>query len=66
MDNESLCVYCKIDGSHAAGEKAKHKLVKISDAYEKAILESRELDPNLERRRNYLGDLLEKIDKKIK
>lgn len=54
----ALCVYCKIQqqGSHFQGEPAGHSLIKISDAYKKAIHESKVLDPLLEKRKNELSD----------
>lgn len=52
VDHQPLCVYCKIAGSHSAGESAGHPLVKISDAYNKSIAESREIDPLVEKRKN--------------
>jgi len=45
-------VYCKIGGSHSTGESAGHPLVKISDAYNRAITESKEIDPLIEKRKN--------------
>lgn len=61
-----MCVYCKIQGSHSSGESAGHPLVKISDAYFKAIGESKEIDPLIEKRKNQLAELLQLIDGKIK
>ena len=48
------------------GEPANHPVVKITDAYAKAIAESREVDPLLEKRKSQLSDLLSQIDFKIK
>lgn len=62
----AICVYCKINGSHSVGEPANHPVVKITDAYSKAIAESREVDPLLEKRKSQLSDLLSQIDFKIK
>lgn len=62
----AICVYCKINGSHSVGEPSTHLVVKISDAYNKAIDESREVDPLLEKRKNQLSDLLSQIDYTIK
>jgi hypothetical protein len=59
-------VYCKIAGSHSSGEGAGHPLVKINDAYSKAISESREIDPLVEKRKNQLTELLQQIDLRIK
>jgi succinyl-CoA synthetase beta subunit len=40
--------------------------VKISDAYNKAIAESREINPLVEKRKNQLAELLQQIDVRIK
>ncbi|EAR84469.2 B-box zinc finger protein (macronuclear) [Tetrahymena thermophila SB210] len=64
--HEALCVYCKIQGSHSQGEPAAHQLLRISDAYKKALHESKVLDPQLEKRKNELTDHLTNIDQKIK
>ena len=61
-----LCVYCKISGSHASGEKSTHPLVKISEAYTKALSESKDIDPVLEKKKNQLTDTLSEIDQRIK
>lgn len=66
IDNEPLCVYCKINGSHNAGEKVGHTLVKISEIYSKALMESKEKDPILEKRKSQLNDRLNDIDARMK
>lgn len=32
-----VCVHCRMSGSHSSGEKASHPLLKIEDAYAKAV-----------------------------
>jgi len=66
VDNEPLCVYCKISGTHSGGEKVDHPIIKISEAYTKALVESKEKDPILEKRKSALTDLLNNIDSTIK
>ncbi len=39
-----MCVNCKINGSHKWGEPAMHSIIKISDAYSRAISDSREVN----------------------
>jgi hypothetical protein len=64
--NIPLCVYCKINGHHSQGDNNGHKLVKITDAYSKALRDSKDYDPLLEKRKNHLAECLSKIDNKIK
>ena len=64
--NESLCISCKISGDHAVGENAKHKLLKLKDAYQDIGVKVKEIDPNIDRRKNQLTEDLNNIDLKIK
>jgi hypothetical protein len=64
--SEALCVNCKIFGNHMSGEMAKHSLIKLKDAYSEISSKVKEIDPNIERRKNQLTDDLSKIDLKIK
>ena len=45
---------------------AKHSLIKLRDAYSDISSKVKEIDPNIERRKNQLTDDLSKIDLKIK
>lgn len=64
--SEALCVSCKIFGNHMSGEMANHSLIKLKDAYSEISSKVKEIDPNIERRKNQLTDDLSKIDLKIK
>eukprot|EP00825_Cyclidium_porcatum_P032309 TRINITY_DN3461_c0_g2_i2.p1 TRINITY_DN3461_c0_g2~~TRINITY_DN3461_c0_g2_i2.p1 ORF type:complete len:495 (-),score=76.17 TRINITY_DN3461_c0_g2_i2:559-2013(-) len=64
--NIPLCVYCKINGTHSTGDAAGHLLVKITDAYKTALADSKECDPQLEKKKNQLAEQLQLIDQKIK
>lgn len=44
----------------------KHSLIKLKDAYSEISSKVKEIDPNIERRKNQLTDDLSKIDLKIK
>ncbi|CAK72944.1 unnamed protein product (macronuclear) [Paramecium tetraurelia] len=66
IDRTPLCLYCKIGGSHSSGESANHPLVKISDAYMKSLVESKDIDPLIEKRKNQLAEYLQQIDYSIK
>ena len=44
---ESLCINCKISGDHAVGANAKHKLLKLKDAYQDIGGKVKEIDPNI-------------------
>lgn len=48
------------------GEMANHMIVRITDAYSQCVDKSREIDPNLEKRKNLLAESLGNIDVKIK
>lgn len=63
---EALCINCKINGDHVAGEMGEHQLVSLKDAYSDIPSKVREIDPNIERRKNQLTEDLSKIDLKIK
>jgi len=45
---------------------ANHSLIKLKDAYSEISSKVKEIDPNIERRKNQLTDDLSKIDLKIK
>lgn len=49
-----------------SGEMGKHSLIKLKDAYSEISSKVKEIDPNIERRKNQLTDDLSKIDLKIK
>ena len=62
----SLCVYCKISGNHSSGDNHGHQLIRISEAYEEAIRNSKDFDPHLEKTKSQLGESLKAIDANIK
>lgn len=64
-DNQSLCVYCKINGSHSQGKKASHHLIEISEAYERIIQESNKGDQFLIKKKDKLNDKLNELEKRI-
>lgn len=66
MCSQPLCINCKIAGDHASGEMANHGIVRITDAYAQSMDNSREIDSNLEKRKNLLAESLGNIDVKIK
>lgn len=49
-----------------SGEMGKHPLIKLKDAYAQIASKVKQVDPNIERRKNQLTDDLSKIDLKIK
>jgi len=48
------------------GEMAEHPIIKLKDAYSEISSKVKEIDPNIERRKNQLTEDLSKIDLKIK
>lgn len=62
----TLCVYCKISGSHSTGEATSHPLIRLSDAYQKSLQQAKEIDPELEKKKTLLKTLLKEIDSRIK
>lgn len=52
--NQPICVYCKIDGSHAGGEQAKHGITRIGQAYKNAKDDTKTMDPALERKKKQI------------
>ncbi len=65
QDRESLCVYCKVNGSHSQGNKASHKIIDISDAYQKIMNEIDQPDQLLEKKKDRLLEQLILVDQKI-
>jgi hypothetical protein len=61
-----MCISCKIYGSHSDGPLSKHGLEKISDYFNQITTKLSEMDPNLEKRKDQLEELLGVVDHKIK
>jgi len=60
-----VCVNCKMIGSHSTPETSIHTLIRISDAYSRALAEAGEPDPVLENKKTSVSQLLNQIDKRI-
>jgi hypothetical protein len=60
-----LCTNCKMVGSHSTPETHSHPLIKILDAYQRALIESKEIDPLLDQKKSALSQLLSKVDERI-
>ena len=60
-----ICIYCKVNGSHAEGDNAKHTLIKIQEAYKQAVSEARESDSALDKHKALLRNQQKTIDEKI-
>jgi len=64
--NKTLCIYCKVSGSHSSGEFANHRLIEVESAYEKAKDEASSADPLIEKHKAGIKSKLKKLDEKIK
>lgn len=51
---EALCVACKINGDHSKGEMGTHQLVRLNKAYVEISTKVKDIEPNIERRKNQL------------
>lgn len=56
---------CKIYGDHSEGYQSSHPLAKISDYYASSLEKIEEMDPNLEKRKYHLHQLLSYLDEEI-
>ena len=56
---------CKIYGDHSTGTMATHDLEKVKDYYEGITGKIKEMDPNLEKRKNQLEELLNLVNVKM-
>ncbi len=56
--SKPICVQCKMLGSHSVGEAATHKLITIQEAYQRAVEESKKVDPILGKRKSAIGENL--------
>ncbi|KAG9391858.1 hypothetical protein J8273_6871 [Carpediemonas membranifera] len=63
---EPVCVKCKMEGNHSAGESATHRLVSVHQAYEKAMNASGDQDPLLDARRDAIREHLKEIDERLR
>lgn len=63
--SSSMCMSCKIYGDHAEGFMASHELFKISDYYVGTTKKIDEMDPNLDKRKYQLEQLLCYLDDQI-
>jgi B-box zinc finger len=61
----TLCISCKISGSHSSGEYANHKLMNIDEAYKDASDQSKTADPQTEKYKATLRNLLATVKDKI-
>ena len=61
----TLCIYCKIKGSHSSGEFANHQLVNIEEAYDQAVNEADFIDPLIEKHKASIRSKLQELDDKI-
>jgi hypothetical protein len=61
-----MCISCKIYGTHSEGPMAAHPLEKISDYFAEIAAKINEMDPNLEKRKDQLEELLATVDSKVK
>lgn len=60
-----LCIYCKINGSHSQGEYGNHPLITIGEAFQEAVKHSKEADPNMEKHKASLKNMLKTVDDRI-
>ncbi len=60
-----MCMSCKIYGDHSEGVMATHELEKVKDYYEGITGKIKEMDPNLEKRKNQLEELLNLVNVKM-
>ncbi|TMW64920.1 hypothetical protein Poli38472_009087 [Pythium oligandrum] len=58
-----VCVNCKMIGDHSVGEKGAHRLLSITDAYERSLRESLKTDPLIESRMTVIDSKLKAIEK---
>lgn len=61
----TLCIYCKIKGSHSSGEFANHQLVNIEEAYDQAVNEADFIDPLIEKHKASIRSKLQELDERI-
>lgn len=60
-----MCMSCKIYGDHSEGNMATHELIKVGDYYDGITGQIKEMDPNMERRKNQLEELLNLVNLKM-
>jgi len=60
-----LCSSCKVMGSHSTPDTLSHPIVKVLEAYQRAQLEAREVDPLLDQRKAALAQLLGRVDERL-
>jgi vacuolar-type H+-ATPase subunit D/Vma8 len=63
--NMPVCVYCKMVGSHSAGDAATHPLIPIAEAYTQALAAARKEDRLLETRRGAIIHHLRVVDERL-
>lgn len=56
-----VCINCKMVGDHSIGDKGSHRLLSISDAYERSLRESFKCDPLVESRKTVIENKLAQI-----
>lgn len=60
-----LCSACKVMGSHSTPDTLSHVIIKVLDAYQRAHLEAREVDPLLDQRKAALTQLIGRVDERL-
>ena len=60
-----LCSSCKVMGSHSTPDTLSHPIIKVLEAYQRAQLEAREVDPLLDQRKASLAQLLGRVDERL-
>ncbi|GKT35909.1 hypothetical protein ADUPG1_008972 [Aduncisulcus paluster] len=62
----ALCVKCKMEGTHAVGENATHKLVELKEAYDQAKEASTKQDRGISSRCSQLRSRLREVDERMR
>jgi len=61
-----VCLKCKMDGNHALGEAAQHKLIEITSAYEHVHSQSLERDEYIDHRKEAINEKLARVHDRIR
>eukprot|EP00668_Euglena_longa_P048402 GGOE01065470.1.p1 GENE.GGOE01065470.1~~GGOE01065470.1.p1 ORF type:complete len:519 (-),score=147.96 GGOE01065470.1:203-1759(-) len=63
--HEAVCVHCKMVGSHSAGEKARHALVTINDAYTENVAALLQEQDIVGHRQQRIASQLQAVDDRL-
>lgn len=63
--NLPICLDCKVKGSHAHGDAAKHRLIPIAQAYNEAIILANKVDPLFSKREESIRLGLEDCNRRL-